>query len=135
MSEGFVRCKLFESFAILTFDRREYRNAMTWKMYQELYDHCLLLNKNRSIRCVILRGAGGEAFVSGTDIKQFQAFSTGQDGIEYERRSEEIISAVETLHAPIDMQRVEAMVPVTPDTLWQAPRPEQTAPLPRLDCF
>ena len=100
MSEGFVRCELFESFAILTFDRREYRNAMTWKMYQELYDHCLLLNKNRSIRCVILRGAGGEAFVSGTDIKQFQAFSTGQDGIEYERRSEEIISAVETLHAP-----------------------------------
>ena len=100
MSEGFVRCELFESFAVLTFDRPQYRNAMTWKMYQELYDHCLLLNKNRSIRCIILRGAGGDAFVAGTDIKQFQAFSKGQDGIEYERRSEEIISAVETLYVP-----------------------------------
>ncbi len=35
MSEGFVRCELFESFAVLTFDRPESRNAMTWKMYQE----------------------------------------------------------------------------------------------------
>jgi len=100
MSDGFVRCELFESFAVLTFDRPESRNAMTWKMYQELHEHCLLINKNRSIRCVVLKGAGGEAFVAGTDIKQFQAFSTGQDGIEYERRSEEIILALETLCMP-----------------------------------
>ncbi len=49
-------------------------------------------------RC--LRGAGGEAFVAGTDIAQFQQFSSGDDGVDYESRIDEGIRLVEQLPMP-----------------------------------
>jgi len=100
MNEGKVDCEINGSIASIFFDRPEYRNAMTWKMYQELYEHCVMLNKNNLIRCIVFRGRGGESFVAGTDIKQFLSFSTARDGIEYEERSEKIISSIETLRIP-----------------------------------
>ena len=59
---------------------------MTWAMYEALGAHCRALAEDRSVRVVLMRGAGGEAFVSGTDIAQFLAFRDGEDGVAYERR-------------------------------------------------
>jgi enoyl-CoA hydratase/carnithine racemase len=33
----------------------------------------------------VLRGAGGKAFVAGTDISQFKVFESAEDGLAYER--------------------------------------------------
>jgi enoyl-CoA hydratase len=49
---------------------------------------------------VIFRGAGGKAFIAGTDIAQFQAFRGGEDGVAYEETMERYLSAVETLPVP-----------------------------------
>jgi len=43
------------------------------------------------------RGAGGQAFVAGTDIEQFKAFTSGEHGIDYERQIDAGIEQVETL--------------------------------------
>ena len=54
--------------ATLTFNRPEARNAMTWDMYEALVDACDRADADPSVRVLILKGAGGKAFVAGTDI-------------------------------------------------------------------
>jgi enoyl-CoA hydratase len=84
--------------AFLTFNRPEARNAMTWEMYGALVDACDRVDAAGSIRVLVLRGAG-KAFVAGTDISQFSSFSTGADGIAYERRLDAVIDRLERVQA------------------------------------
>jgi enoyl-CoA hydratase/carnithine racemase len=100
MSEGEVHYELRGASAYITFDRPQHRNAMTWKMYQELHQHTIEIKKNIAIRCVVLRGTRRESFVAGTDIKQFREFTSAQDGIDYEKNAEIIIAAVESMPIP-----------------------------------
>jgi enoyl-CoA hydratase/carnithine racemase len=94
---------LFErrgSAAFITFNRPEARNAMTWEMYDALYECCEEIDADERVRVVVLRGAGDKAFVAGTDIKQFLEFESGEDGVAYERRMERIISRLEAVRKP-----------------------------------
>jgi enoyl-CoA hydratase/carnithine racemase len=84
----------------LTFNRPEARNAMTWSMYEALYECCEQIDADDSVRVVVLRGAGGKAFVAGTDIKQFREFESGEDGISYERRIERVTGRLEAVTKP-----------------------------------
>src|SRR4051794_27202073 len=86
--------------ATITFNRPEAMNAMTWNMYDRLVSYCDDLDRRDDIRVAILKGAGDRAFVSGTDITQFQAFSNPQDAIDYERRTGEVIGRLERVDKP-----------------------------------
>jgi enoyl-CoA hydratase/carnithine racemase len=86
--------------ATLTFDRPEARNAMTWEMYQALVDACERVDRDEAVRVLILRGAGGKAFVAGTDISQFKAFQDRQDGIKYEERLDHVLDRLERVTKP-----------------------------------
>ena len=86
--------------AILTFNRPETHNAMTWQMYQALVEACDQAEADSDIRVFILRGAGGKAFVAGTDISQFREFRTGEDGIAYEARLDEVLDRLERVTKP-----------------------------------
>ena len=66
--------------AWVTFNRPEAHNAMTFAMYDQLVHACERVDADDAIRVMVLRGAGGRAFVAGTDIKQFMAFRTPDDG-------------------------------------------------------
>ena len=81
--------------AFLTFDRPEARNAMTWDMYESLVDACDRVDEDEAVRVFVLRGAGGKAFVAGTDISQFTRFSTRDDAIAYERQLDSVIDRLE----------------------------------------
>ncbi len=52
------------------------------------------------MRVVVLRGAGGRAFVAGTDISQFLDFSTGEDGLRYEAEIDRMVGRLETVRVP-----------------------------------
>ena len=97
MSEGAVRLTIEGPIASVVFDRPEARNAMTWAMYQQLGAICEQLRGDPSVRVVCFRGAGGQAFVAGTDIEQFKAFTGGDNGIDYERRIDAGVEQLETL--------------------------------------
>lgn len=86
--------------AILTFNRPESRNAMTWEMYDALVAACERVDEDGAIRLLILRGAGGKAFVAGTDIAQFQSFRTPEDGLAYEHRLDTTLDRLERLTKP-----------------------------------
>jgi enoyl-CoA hydratase/carnithine racemase len=94
---GAVRVAIDGAIAHVTFDRPQARNAMTWAMYEQLAAICEGLRGNADVRCVVFRGAGGEAFVAGTDIEQFREFTSGDDGVAYERRIDEGIARVANL--------------------------------------
>jgi enoyl-CoA hydratase/carnithine racemase len=86
--------------AAITFNRPHARNALTWNMYDRLVEFCDEVDRSPDIRVVILRGAGDQAFVAGTDISQFQAFERPQDAIAYEQRIEHVIDRLERVHQP-----------------------------------
>ena len=81
--------------AHLTFNRPEAHNAMTWEMYQALVDYCDRAEADREVRVLVLRGAGGKAFVAGTDIAGFRGFDSPADGIAYEQRLDAVIDRLE----------------------------------------
>ena len=86
--------------ATLTFNRPEARNAMTWEMYEALVDACDASTRRGASACSILRGAGGKAFVAGTDIAQFQRFRDREDGIDYEKRLDSVLDRLERVTKP-----------------------------------
>ena len=86
--------------AWLTFDRPEARNAMTFAMYESLHERCEEVDADDSVRAVVLRGAGGKAFVAGTDIAEFRAFESGDDGVEYEATIDRIVGRLESVSKP-----------------------------------
>jgi enoyl-CoA hydratase/carnithine racemase len=86
--------------ATLTFNRPEARNAMTWAMYEALVEACERVDGDEAIRVLVLRGAGGKAFVAGTDISQFQTFKDRQDGLKYEERLDHVLDRIERVTKP-----------------------------------
>jgi enoyl-CoA hydratase len=86
--------------ATLTFNRPEARNAMTWEMYESLVGACARVDEDANVRVFILRGAGGKAFVAGTDISQFQNFRDREDGLKYEERLDHVLDRLERVTKP-----------------------------------
>ena len=84
--DGDVRLTREGAIARIVFDRPQARNAMTWSMYEQLAQICATLRADSSIRAVAFSGAGGKAFIAGTDIAQFSAFASGEDGVAYEKK-------------------------------------------------
>ncbi|MES2841162.1 MAG: enoyl-CoA hydratase/isomerase family protein [Pseudomonadota bacterium] len=98
--QGQVRLQIEAGVASVLFDRPQARNAMTWAMYEQLAAINRQLSADRSVRVAVFRGAGGQAFVAGTDIEQFAAFKTGEDGVAYERQIEAGIELLCNLPMP-----------------------------------
>jgi enoyl-CoA hydratase/carnithine racemase len=86
--------------ATLTFNRPEARNAMTWDMYDDLVAACDRVDSDDAIRVLVFRGAGGKAFVAGTDIAQFQNFKNRDDGLKYEERLDRVLDRLERVAKP-----------------------------------
>lgn len=81
--------------ATLTFNRPDARNAMTWAMYEALVQACDRVDADPAVHVLVLRGAGGRAFVSGTDIAQFQSFGKPGDGVRYEAKLDSVLDRLE----------------------------------------
>jgi enoyl-CoA hydratase len=84
----------------ITFNRPQARNSLTFGMYERLAQICANAGDDRSLKVLILTGAGDTAFASGTDINQFRAFKTPQDAIDYEARIDRILSSLEQCQVP-----------------------------------
>jgi hypothetical protein len=101
--DGRVTLRVAGAVAHVQFDRPRARNAMTWAMYEGLAAACTAINENNHVRVAVLRGAGGKAFVAGTDIAQFREFADGNDGIAYEAKLDRFIDGLEGLRVPASL--------------------------------
>jgi enoyl-CoA hydratase/carnithine racemase len=86
--------------AWVTFNRPEAHNAMTFEMYEALFECCERADADDEVRVLVLRGAGEKAFVAGTDIRQFTQFSSPEDGLRYEATIDRIVGRLETVRKP-----------------------------------
>src|SRR3989454_12193102 len=86
--------------AVVTFNRPEARNAMTFEMSEALHDACERLDRDPGVRAVVLRGAGDRSFASGTDIRQFLTFKTREDALGYEARISRVLSRIAGMTKP-----------------------------------
>lgn len=100
MNGGGVTLQREGEVAFVTFDRPEARNAMTWEMYERLAEVLDELAAATDVRVAVFRGAGGKAFVAGTDIGQFTRFDSAEDGIAYEQFVDRLIARVEAVPVP-----------------------------------
>src|ERR1700757_1858697 len=84
----------------ITFNRPQARNAFTFAMYERLAEICQEVDTDRSIKALLLTGAGDKAFASGTDISQFKAFKTAEDALAYESRIDRVVGTLERCRVP-----------------------------------
>lgn len=84
----------------VTFNRQQARNALTFDMYERLAQICEQADHDRSIKVLVLQGAGEKAFASGTDINQFRAFTTPEHALEYEARIDRVLTQLEQCRVP-----------------------------------
>ena len=58
-----------DGIAKLTFNRPQARNALTFAMYEQMAAICETVNNDRSIKAMILTGAGAKAFDQGGQLR------------------------------------------------------------------
>ncbi len=89
------------SVATVIFNRPDQRNAFTFAMYHEIHRLALDLEADRSVRVVVFRGAGSEAFAAGADIGEFETHrSSSAQARRYAAAFEAAMDAVEALGVP-----------------------------------
>ena len=71
--------ELRDGIGVVTFNRPEARNAFTFGMYDGLAEICETAADKGDARALVLRGAGGKAFVAGSDISQFLDFKSAEE--------------------------------------------------------
>ena len=85
--------------AHVRFDNPAMHNALTHQMWVDLHDICVALAADPAVRVVTFRGTGGKAFISGTDISSFADFTSGEQGVDYEREIDVFMGAVDRIPA------------------------------------
>jgi enoyl-CoA hydratase/carnithine racemase len=60
-----------DDIATVSLDNRDKLNALTVSMWKELAQALSALSADDSLRCVVVRGSGREAFAAGADIAEF----------------------------------------------------------------
>ncbi|MEQ9606930.1 MAG: enoyl-CoA hydratase [Kiloniellaceae bacterium] len=89
-----------DDIGVVTFNRPQARNALTFAMYEGLAEICETAPGRGDAKALVVIGAGDKAFAAGTDIAQFRSFKTPQDAIDYEQRIDKVLGAVERCPLP-----------------------------------
>ena len=98
---GEVRVERAGPIARMVFDHEKRRNAITVDMWSAIPGVVAELQADPSVRVVIMRGAGSEAFVSGADISEFERTRTGNAGRDYDAMTARAFAALRSLEKPL----------------------------------
>ena len=86
--------------ATIRLNRPDKRNALTLAMWRELEAACKLLEQDDRLRCVVLRGSGGN-FAAGADLSEFPTLRADADQAEaYGRQMIAALTALRDLRHP-----------------------------------
>jgi enoyl-CoA hydratase/carnithine racemase len=78
-ADGKILADIKDGVGRITFNQPEKRNAMSVAMWDGMGQALDVFEKDASVRCVVLTGAGDKAFVSGADISQFDKMRSDAD--------------------------------------------------------
>ena len=89
-----------DSIGYVTLNRPQARNALTFPMYERLADICGNAPTDGSVKAIVISGAGDRAFAAGTDISLFRDFKSPEQGIGYEKKTDENFTRMEGCPIP-----------------------------------
>jgi enoyl-CoA hydratase/carnithine racemase len=100
MSSDSVRIDREGAVATVTIDRQAVLNALDRATMSELRGAMLTVQRDESVRVVIVTGAGGKAFVAGADIQELERLSAA-DAEAYAREGQQVLDLIEHLGKPV----------------------------------
>ncbi len=90
-----------DAIATIIFNRPSQRNAISYEMWRQLGQIMSEFEADKSLRCVVFRGAGGQAFSAGADIKDFDEHRyDSKSAANYAKAFESALERIENLHCP-----------------------------------
>ncbi|MDH3755202.1 MAG: enoyl-CoA hydratase-related protein [Acidimicrobiia bacterium] len=95
-----VRAERSGQVGSLIIDNPDRRNAMTRQMYADVPQAVEQLVAGGDLRCVILRGAGNEAFCAGSDVSEFKTQRTANSAADYAGIEHRAFGAIAELSTP-----------------------------------
>ncbi len=100
--KGF-RFALDRGVGVITLDRPQRLNALTFEIYQELSDFFVTLDRDASVRAIVLKGEG-RAFCSGGDVSDIigELFKRDMKGLlEFTRVTGSLIANIRRVRRPV----------------------------------
>ena len=91
---------LEDNILTITINRADKLNALSKTVMSELEEAIIKLEKDESVKAVIITGSGQKAFVAGADISEFSGL-TREEGMDLARRGQEIFFKIESAAKPI----------------------------------
>ncbi len=99
---GHILLRRDHAVATVTINRPAQRNAISFDMWAQLTELMRDLDADRSVRCVVICGAGGEAFSAGADISDFDQYrSDSTKGRVYNRAVDSLLETVAEIGTPV----------------------------------
>lgn len=99
-AEGRVRLTCEGYIATITLDRPQKLNALTPEMLDELEDVAATVDRDTSVRAVILASSGDRSFCAGADIKRFAVLNGAQMWSAWTRRGHQVFDRLANLRQP-----------------------------------
>ncbi len=100
--DGYILLRQEESVATVTINRPAQRNAISFTMWTRLAELMRELDADRNVRCIVIAGAGGEAFSAGADISDFDEYrSDSTRGRTYNRAVDGLLETVAEIGTPV----------------------------------
>ena len=101
-ADGHILMRCEPPVATVTINRPAQRNAISFAMWTRLTEALRQLDADRGIRCVVITGAGGEAFSAGADISDFKQYrSDSAKGRIYNRAVDGLLETVAEMGTPV----------------------------------
>lgn len=100
MSNDDLIYEVKDEIGLITLNRPQARNALTFEMYEQIADICANAPTDGSVKVIIMRGAGDKAFAAGTDISLFRDFASPEQGIAYEEAAERNFAKISACPLP-----------------------------------
>lgn len=100
MSKTLLVNKMENGIVMITLNRPEAANALSVQMLESLHDAILICKYDRSVRCIVITGAGEKAFCAGADLKE----RAGMDPVQVKQTVtlvRDTINSLESLPQPV----------------------------------
>ncbi|MEG6584778.1 short-chain-enoyl-CoA hydratase [Dendrosporobacter sp. 1207_IL3150] len=95
-----LQCEVSGGIVTITLSRPKALNALNEAMLRELDDLLDELEKDHSVKTIIITGSGTKSFVAGADISEMQPLSV-EEGCEWAKLGQSVFSKIEKLPKPV----------------------------------
>ena len=90
-----------DALAIITINRPKKLNALNKATIEELHEAFQVLDKDSSVKVIVITGSGEKAFVAGADISEFAHFTVDNGGKLAAKGQEMLFNYIENFSKPV----------------------------------